>query len=68
MPRVTIEYGDEEQAAAREALEASRMARVLRDIDNQCRLWLKHIADITDAERERLEYLRQAVPKIVREG
>jgi hypothetical protein len=44
------------------------MACALRDIDNQCRLWLKHNADITDTERERLEYLRQAVPEIVREG
>ena len=68
MPRVTMGFGDDEQAAAREAMEASRMACALRDIDNQCRLWLKHNADITGTERERLEYLRQAVPEIVREG
>jgi hypothetical protein len=68
MPKIMIEFGDDEQAAAREAMEASRMAKVLRDIDEQCRLWLKHNADITDTERERLEYLRQAVPEIVRDG
>jgi retron-type reverse transcriptase len=67
MPRITIEYGDDEQAEAREAMEASRMACALREIDNQCRLWLKHNADVTDTERERLKYLREAVPEFVRD-
>jgi predicted ATPase len=68
MPRITIEYGDDEQSEAREAMEASRLACALREIDNQCRLWLKHNGDVTDTERERLEYLREAVPEFVREG
>jgi hypothetical protein len=68
MPRITIEYGDDEQTEAREAMEASALAASLREIDNQCRLWLKHNADVTDTERERLEYLREAVPEFVREG
>ncbi len=67
MPRITIEYGDDEQTEAREAMEASRMAKVLRDIDEQCRLWLKH-CDCTDQERSRLQVLRDAIPEIVREG
>jgi hypothetical protein len=67
MPRVTIEYGDEEQAAAREALEASRMACALREIDEQCRAWMKR-CDCTDQERSRLHMLRDLIPEIVREG
>ena len=66
MPRITIEYGDDEQAAAREAMEASRMTEVLREIDEQCRVWLKHY-DCTDQERSRLQVLRDLIPEIARE-
>jgi hypothetical protein len=66
MPRITIEYGDDEQAAAREAMEASRMTEVLREIDELCRAWLKHY-DCTDQERSRLQMLRDLIAEIVRE-
>ena len=66
MPKIMIEFGDEEQAAARAALEASRMTEVLREIDERCRVWLKHY-DCTDQERSRLEGLRDLIPEIARE-
>ena len=66
MPRVTIEFGVDEQSAARAALEASRMTEVLREIDQQCRVWLKHY-DCTDQERSRLQTLRDLIPEIVSE-
>jgi hypothetical protein len=66
MPRVTIEFEDEEETAARAALEASRMTEVLREIDEQCRVWLKHY-DCTDQERSRLQVLRDLIPEIARE-
>lgn len=65
MPRITIEYGDEEQSAARDAMEASRLADALREIDEQCRLWIKH-GHIGEQERKRFEEIRELVPEIVR--
>jgi hypothetical protein len=67
MPKIMIEFGDDEQAAAREALEASRMAEVLREIDEALRQWLKY-NEPADRDRDRLEAIRMMVPEIVREG
>ena len=67
MPRITIEYGDDEQAAAREAMAAPELAAALSEIDSLCRAWIKHV-DITEDERARLEMIRENVPEIVREG
>jgi hypothetical protein len=67
MPRITIEYGDDEQAAAREAMEASRMTCALRDIDEALRQWLKY-NEPADRDRDRLEAIRTMVPEIVRDG
>jgi hypothetical protein len=66
MPRITIEYGDDEQTEARDALEASRLAGALREIDEECRQWLKH-GEPSEQERKRLEAIRGWVPEIVRE-
>lgn len=68
MPKIILEFRHNEETEAREAMEASRMACALREIDNQCRLWLTHNGDVTDTERERLEYLREAVPEFIKEG
>jgi len=71
MPRITIEYGDDEQTEAREAMEASRMACALREIDEQCRAWVKH-GDPSEQERVRLEEIREFIrdrfPAIVMAG
>ncbi|NBT35574.1 MAG: hypothetical protein EBT03_08575 [Betaproteobacteria bacterium] len=66
MPRITIEFSDEEHEAAREAMEASRLASALREIDDECRAWIKH-GEPAEQERERLEAIRDMVPEIVRE-
>jgi hypothetical protein len=65
MPKIMIEFGDDEQAAAREAMEASRMTEVLREIDEQCRVWLKH-GEPSEQERTCLELIRETVPEFVR--
>jgi hypothetical protein len=66
MPRITIEYGDDEQSEAREAMEASRLACALREIDEECRMWIKH-GETSEQERKRLEAIRGWVPEFVRE-
>ena len=67
MPRVTMEFGDDERAEAREAMEASRMACALREIDEALRQWLKY-NEPADRDRDRLEAIRTMVPEIVRDG
>ena len=66
MPRIKIEFNDDEQDAAREAMEASRLADALRAIDEECRLWIKH-GEPAEQERKRLEEIRELVPEFVRE-
>ena len=67
MPKITIEFGDDEQAAARDAMAAPELAAALADIDSLCRSWIKH-ADITEDEQARLQMIRDTVPEIVREA
>jgi hypothetical protein len=62
-----MEFGDDERAEAREAMEASRMACALREIDEALRQWLKY-NEPADRDRDRLEAIRTMVPEIVRDG
>lgn len=66
MTRITIEFSDDEQDAAREALEAPRLADALREIDERCRAWIKH-GEPSEQERTRLEWIREEVPEFVRD-
>ena len=68
MPRITIEYGEDEQAEARAAMAAPELAAALSEIDSLCRTWIKHAGMLTADERARLQMIRENVPEIVREG
>ena len=67
MPKIILEFSDDEQAEAREAMAAPELAAALAEIDSLCRTWIKHV-DITADERARLQMIRDTVPEIVREG
>jgi hypothetical protein len=61
MPRVTITFDlPEEDAEFRAAIDGCARLGALRDIDEQCRLRLKH-GEVGDADRATLEEIRAII-------
>lgn len=57
--KITLEFDDsEEQMHAACAMHAMHLWSMLHNIDQSCRSRLKHCDDVSDAEEQHLEQLR----------